>query len=183
MNRWIEGARPRTLPAAIVPVLVGTAAAAGSLPGGLIWWRALAAMVVAIAIQVATNYVNDYADGVRGTDERRVGPVRLVAGGLATASEVKRAALGAGLVAVVAGLTLTLAVGPELRGRGTARVLFDAACEWARASGVTSVGLDTAVPAEHLAAMYARWGFVPAEVIRFEGKTYDASRGRPTTAS
>jgi 1,4-dihydroxy-2-naphthoate octaprenyltransferase len=71
-------------------------------------------MVVAVAIQVATNYVNDYADGVRGTDDRRVGPVRLVAGGLATASAVKRAALLAGLVAVVAGLALTVAVGPEL---------------------------------------------------------------------
>jgi 1,4-dihydroxy-2-naphthoate octaprenyltransferase len=114
VNRWVEGARPRTLPAAIVPVLVGTAAAAGSRAGGLIWWRAGAAMVVAVAIQVATNYVNDYADGVRGTDDRRVGPVRLVAGGLATASAVKRAALLAGLVAVVAGLALTVAVGPEL---------------------------------------------------------------------
>ena len=114
MNRWVEGARPRTLPAAIVPVLVGTAAAAGSRSGGIIWWRAAAAMVVAVAIQVATNYVNDYADGVRGTDDRRVGPVRLVAGGLATATSVKRAALVAGGVAVVAGLALTVAVGPEL---------------------------------------------------------------------
>jgi len=67
-----------------------------------------------------------------------------------------------------------IAVGPELRGRGVAKVLFDAACVWARASGVTSVGLDTAVPAEHLAAMYARWGFVPIEVIHFEGKAYDS---------
>jgi 1,4-dihydroxy-2-naphthoate octaprenyltransferase len=114
VNRWVEGARPRTLPAAIVPVLVGTAAAAGSRAGGIIWWRAGAAMVVAVAIQIATNYVNDYADGVRGTDDRRVGPVRLVAGGLASASAVKRAALLAGLVAVVAGLALTVAVGPEL---------------------------------------------------------------------
>jgi 1,4-dihydroxy-2-naphthoate octaprenyltransferase len=111
---WVQGARPRTLPAAIVPVLVGTAAASGERFGGLIAWRAAAAMVVALAIQVATNYVNDYADGVRGTDDRRVGPVRLVAGGLATASEVKRAALAAGVVAVVAGLGLAVAVGPEL---------------------------------------------------------------------
>jgi len=114
MNVWVAGARPRTLPAAVVPVLVGTAAAAGSRDGGLVWWRAGAAMVVAIAIQVATNYVNDYADGERGTDDRRVGPVRLVAGGLATASQVKRAALVAGVVAVVAGLLLAVAVGPEL---------------------------------------------------------------------
>jgi 1,4-dihydroxy-2-naphthoate octaprenyltransferase len=114
VNRWIEGARPRTLPAAVVPVLVGTAAAAGSRGAGLVWWRALAALVVAVAIQVATNYVNDYADGVRGTDDRRVGPTRLVAGGLATASAVKRAALVAGLVACVAGLALAAAVGPEV---------------------------------------------------------------------
>ena len=67
-----------------------------------------------------------------------------------------------------------IAVGPKLRGSGVARALFDAACEWARASGVTSVGLDAAVPAEHLAVMYARWGFSPVEVIRFEGKTYDS---------
>jgi 1,4-dihydroxy-2-naphthoate octaprenyltransferase len=95
-------------------VLVGTACAAGSNPGGIVWWRAAAAMVVAVAIQVATNYVNDYADGERGTDDHRVGPVRLVGGGLATAASVKRAALVAGLVAVVAGLALTAAVGPEL---------------------------------------------------------------------
>lgn len=114
MNVWLAGARPRTLPAAIVPVLVGTAAAAGERAGGLIWWRAGAALVVAAAIQVATNYVNDYADGERGTDDRRVGPARLVGGGLATASQVKKAAAAAGLVAAVAGLALALAVGPEL---------------------------------------------------------------------
>jgi 1,4-dihydroxy-2-naphthoate octaprenyltransferase len=114
VNRWVAGARPRTLPAAVVPVLVGTAAAAGSRGGGIVWWRVAAAMVVAVAIQVATNYVNDYADGERGTDDRRVGPVRLVAGGLATSSQVKRAALVTGLVAVIAGLALAVAVGPEL---------------------------------------------------------------------
>ena len=114
MNVWVQGARPRTLPAAVVPVLVGTAAASGERFGGLTWWRAGAALVVAVAIQIATNYVNDYADGVRGTDDRRVGPVRLVGGGLATAGAVKRAAAIAGLVAVLAGLTLVFAVGPEL---------------------------------------------------------------------
>jgi 1,4-dihydroxy-2-naphthoate octaprenyltransferase len=111
MNRWVLGARPRTLPAAVVPVLVGTAAAAG---GGIHWWRALVAMVVAVAIQVATNYANDYADGVRGTDDVRVGPVRLVASRLASPAAVKRAALLAGAVAAVAGLTLVPAVGPEV---------------------------------------------------------------------
>jgi 1,4-dihydroxy-2-naphthoate polyprenyltransferase len=111
MNRWVLGARPRTLPAAVVPVLVGTATAAG---GGIHWWRAGVAMVVALAIQVATNYANDYADGVRGTDDVRVGPVRLVASRLASAAEVKRASLLAGAVAAVAGLTLVPAVGPEV---------------------------------------------------------------------
>jgi 1,4-dihydroxy-2-naphthoate octaprenyltransferase len=111
INRWVLGARPRTLPAAIVPVLVGTAAAVG---GGIVWWRFLAALVVALAIQIATNYVNDYADGVRGTDDRRVGPVRLVGSGLATASEVKLAAGAAAVVAAVAGLALAAAVGPEV---------------------------------------------------------------------
>jgi 1,4-dihydroxy-2-naphthoate octaprenyltransferase len=111
MNRWVLGARPRTLPAAVVPVLVGTATAAG---GGITWWRAGVAMVVALAIQVATNYANDYADGVRGTDDVRVGPVRLVASRLASPAEVKRASLLAGAVAAVAGLTLVPAVGPEV---------------------------------------------------------------------
>ena len=74
MNIWVAGARPRTLPAAVVPVAVGTAVAVGD---GVIAWRALAALVVALAIQVGTNYANDYQDGVRGTDDVRVGPVRL----------------------------------------------------------------------------------------------------------
>ena len=113
-NRWVVGARLRTLPAAVVPVVVGTAAAVGEPNGGIKWWRAVAAMVVALAIQVATNYVNDYADGVRGTDERRVGPTRLVASGLASANEVKLAAGIAALVAAVAGLALAVAVGPEV---------------------------------------------------------------------
>jgi 1,4-dihydroxy-2-naphthoate polyprenyltransferase len=86
-------------------------AAAG---GGIHWWRAGVAMVVALAIQVATNYANDYADGVRGTDDVRVGPVRLVASRLASPAAVKRAALLAGAVAAVAGLTLVPAVGPEV---------------------------------------------------------------------
>ncbi|MBW3627544.1 MAG: 1,4-dihydroxy-2-naphthoate polyprenyltransferase, partial [Actinobacteria bacterium] len=114
MNRWVQGARPRTLPAAVVPVLVGTATAVGAVDGGLHWWRAGAALVVALAIQVATNYVNDYTDGERGADDRRVGPVRLVASGLATTGQVKRAALASALVAAAAGLALAVAVGPEL---------------------------------------------------------------------
>lgn len=115
MNRWVQGARPRTLPAAVVPVLVGTATAVGAVEGGIVWWRAGAALLVALAIQVATNYVNDYSDAERGADDaRRVGPTRLVASGLATTGEVKRAALASALVAAAAGLALAAAVGPEL---------------------------------------------------------------------
>lgn len=114
MRRWLLGARPRTLPAAVVPVLVGTAAATGVPGTDVVAWRALAALVVALAIQVATNYVNDFADGERGTDTNRVGPVRLVGSGLATVGEVKRAALAAAAVAAVAGLALVVVVGPEL---------------------------------------------------------------------
>ena len=114
MKAWIAGARPRTLPAAVVPVLVGTAAAAG-MEGdagglrGLILWRALAALVVSLALQVGVNYANDYSDGVRGTDDDRVGPMRLVASGTKSASAVKRAAFLSFGVAAVAGLTLAAA--------------------------------------------------------------------------
>lgn len=112
VNRWVAGARPRTLPAAVVPVLVGTACAVGE--GDVVAWRAVAAGVVALALQVATNYANDYSDGVRGTDEVRVGPMRLVASGLAAPGAVKRAAFLAFGVAGLAGLALAAAVGWEL---------------------------------------------------------------------
>ena len=112
MNRWVAGARPRTLPAAVVPVAVGTAVA--SATGGVIWWRAALALIVAVAIQVGTNYANDYSDGVRGTDDARVGPVRLVASGLAAPATVKRAALAAFGAAAVAGLVLSIVAGPLL---------------------------------------------------------------------
>lgn len=124
MNIWVAGARPRTLPAAVVPVAVGTACAVGKVPGGLIWWRAIAAMVVALALQVATNYANDYSDGVRGTDadDKRVGPVRLVGQGLAAPRSVKIAALLSFAVAGVVGAALALAVGPELFVVGAAAI-------------------------------------------------------------
>ncbi len=124
MNIWVAGARPRTLPAAVVPVAVGTACMVGRVPGGLIWWRAVAAMVVSLALQVATNYANDYSDGIRGTDddERRVGPVRLVGQGLAAPGAVKRAAIAAFGVAGLAGGALALAVGPELIAVGVAAI-------------------------------------------------------------
>lgn len=113
---WLAGARPRTLPAAVVPVAVGTACAVGQVPGGLIWWRAACALVVALALQVGTNFANDYSDGIRGTDdaERRVGPVRLVGQGLARPGAVKKAAFASFGVAGVAGAALAIVVGPEL---------------------------------------------------------------------
>jgi 1,4-dihydroxy-2-naphthoate octaprenyltransferase len=110
MNKWIAGARLPTLPAAIVPVLVGTAAAGE--PYRLD--RALLAAVVALAIQVGCNYANDYSDGIRGTDRNRTGPMRLVASGAATPHAVLRAAVLSFAVAVVAGVWLSLQVNPWL---------------------------------------------------------------------
>ena len=107
MNRWITGARPRTLPAAVVPVAVGAAAAVGE-PADVVWWRVVAALVVSVSLQVGVNYANDYSDGVRGTDDVRVGPTRLVASGLASASSVKKAAFASFGVAAVAGLAIAL---------------------------------------------------------------------------
>ena len=108
VNAWVEGARPKTLPAAVVPVAVGTAVAFSQ--GDVVWWRAAAALVVALAVQVGTNYANDYSDGIRGTDDARVGPLRLVASGLKPAPAVKRAAFLSFAVAAVAGLALAWAV-------------------------------------------------------------------------
>ncbi|CAA9242304.1 MAG: 1,4-dihydroxy-2-naphthoate polyprenyltransferase [uncultured Acidimicrobiales bacterium] len=105
---WLIGARPRTLPAAVVPVVVGTAVALRQ--GDLVWWRVLAALVVSLAIQVGTNFANDYSDGVRGTDDMRVGPQRLVASGLKPARAVKLAAMASFGVAAVAGLALAATV-------------------------------------------------------------------------
>jgi 1,4-dihydroxy-2-naphthoate polyprenyltransferase len=104
MNRWVLGARPRTLPAAIVPVALGVGCAAGL--GPISWWRAALALVVSLALQVGVNFANDYADGVRGTDAVRVGPTRLVASGLASPAAVRTAALSSFAVAAVAGLVL-----------------------------------------------------------------------------
>lgn len=121
---WVAGARPRTLPASLAPVLAGTASAAR--PGfgwgqGLIWWRLAMALVVALALQVGVNYANDYSDGIRGTDdERRIGPRRLVGSGLASPGSVRNAAGMAGLVAGGAGLALAAAAGWELLIAGAA---------------------------------------------------------------
>ncbi|GLU46430.1 1,4-dihydroxy-2-naphthoate polyprenyltransferase [Nocardiopsis ansamitocini] len=104
VSDWVAGARPRTLPSSVVPVVVGTGVAFGV--GAAVWWKALLAMVVALALQVGVNYANDYSDGIRGTDEKRVGPLRLTASGLAAPEQVLAAALGALAVAAVAGLAL-----------------------------------------------------------------------------
>jgi len=119
VNVWLAGARPRTLPASVSPVLVGTAVAAAE--GNVVAWRALAAMVVALALQVGTNYANDYSDGRRGTDTHRAGPLRLTASGLVAPSRVLRAAGVSFAVAAVAGLFLALAVDLRL-------LLVGAAC-------------------------------------------------------
>ena len=103
-REWLAGTRPRTLPAAVVPVLIGSGVAVGY--GRFSWWRALLALAVALALQVGVNFANDYSDGVRGSDERRVGPVRLVAAGLAPPRQVLAAAFGCFLAAGVAGLAL-----------------------------------------------------------------------------
>ena len=107
---WIEAARPRTLPAAIAPVLVGTAAA-----DRFIAWRAATAMIVSLAIQVGVNYANDYFDGMRGVDTpARSGPRRAVASGLTSPSRMRVAMLVAFGVAGIAGIALSIAVGWEL---------------------------------------------------------------------
>ena len=102
--QWLEGARPRTLPAAVAPVLAGTGVAA--FLDQAVWWKALLALVVSLALQVGVNYANDYSDGIRGTDENRVGPLRLVGSGAATARSVKLAAFGCFGAAAVVGLVL-----------------------------------------------------------------------------
>ena len=104
--QWLEGARPRTLPAAVAPVLAGTGVAA--YLDQAVWWKAFLALVVALALQVGVNYANDYSDGIRGTDEDRVGPLRLVGSGVATPSSVKEAALISFGVAALAGLLLAI---------------------------------------------------------------------------
>src|SRR5215510_6942849 len=109
---WVAGARPKTLGAAVSPVLVGTAA--GSLDGPIHWWRALAALVVALALQIGVNYANDYSDGVRGTDTNRRGPVRLTATGLATPAAVRNAAAISFAVAAIVGAVLCFVVNPLL---------------------------------------------------------------------
>lgn len=121
MNKWIVGARVRTLPAAVVPVAVGAAVAVGE--PDVRWWRVVLAGIVSVMLQVGVNYANDYSDGVRGTDDVRVGPARLVGGGLASARSVKIAALSSFLVAAVVGLSLSIVTSPWLLAVGAASIL------------------------------------------------------------
>ncbi len=104
--QWIEGARLRTLAISVAPVLIGTAAAVDV--GGAVWWKALMALVVSFFLQVGINYANDYSDGIRGTDDVRVGPQRLVGSGAASPGTVKRAAFACFAVAGIAGVILSI---------------------------------------------------------------------------
>lgn len=105
--QWIEGARPRTLPNAIAPVIAGTGAAAAL--DGAVWWKAAVALAVSLSLIIGVNYANDYSDGVRGTDDERVGPLRLVGSGAASPAAVRGAAIGSLVVGAAFGLVLVLA--------------------------------------------------------------------------
>ncbi|MDT7661764.1 MAG: 1,4-dihydroxy-2-naphthoate polyprenyltransferase [Pseudonocardiales bacterium] len=104
MAQWVQGARPRTLPNAVAPVLVGTGAAIGT--GAVRPGFALLALLVAVAMVIGVNYANDYSDGTRGTDDDRVGPLRLVGSGVAAPSAVRTMAFGWLGLAMLAGLVL-----------------------------------------------------------------------------
>jgi 1,4-dihydroxy-2-naphthoate octaprenyltransferase len=110
MNKWVLGARPRTLPAAIAPVVVASALAGSDFN----WFRAALALKVAVWLQIGVNFANDYSDGIKGTDDDRVGPIRLVASGIATAKSVKRAAFIAFAIACIAGAWLAFLTTPLL---------------------------------------------------------------------
>ena len=110
MNRWILGARPRTLPAAIAPVLVASSLAGGEFN----WFRAALALKVALWLQIGVNFANDYSDGVKGSDDNRIGPTRLVASGLATARSVKLAAFISFSIASICGVWLAIMTSPLL---------------------------------------------------------------------
>ena len=114
--QWIEGARPRTLPNAVAPVIAGTGAAAWL--GSAVWWKAMLALLVSLALIVGVNYANDYSDGIRGTDDERAGPLRLVGSKLAAPRAVLTAALSSLAVAAVAGAALAALSAPWLIGVG-----------------------------------------------------------------
>ena len=110
--QWIEGARPRTLPNAVAPVIAGTGAAAWL--DAFAWWKALLALAVSLALIIGVNFANDYSDGIRGTDDERAGPLRLVGSKLATPRAVLAAAIVSLGVGAVAGLALAIVSAPWL---------------------------------------------------------------------
>lgn len=118
LGQWISGARPRTLPNALAPVVAGTGAAAWL--HAAVWWKALLALVVAVAMTVGVNYANDYSDGIRGTDDDRADPVRLVGSRLAAPRAVLGAAIVSLTVGAIAGLALALSSAPWLIAVGAA---------------------------------------------------------------
>ncbi len=119
--QWIAGARPRTLPAAVAPVLAGTAIALWEREA--VWWKALLALVVSLLLQIGVNYANDYSDGIRGTDEDRVGPMRLVGSKTASPRAVKTAAFTAFGLAAAVGLVLAATTAWWLVGVGLLSIL------------------------------------------------------------
>ena len=121
INQWYLGARPKTLPAALAPVIAACGLAIGDRE--FAFSRAVLALGVALALQVGTNYANDYSDGVKGTDSERVGPMRLVASGAAEAKSVKIAAYLSFLLAALLGLMLALLTTPWLLALGAASIL------------------------------------------------------------
>ncbi len=127
MNRWILGARPRTLPAAIAPVLVASALAGSEFN----WFRAALALKVSLWLQIGVNFANDYSDGIKGTDANRIGPTRLVGSGLATARSVKFAAFISFGIASICGLWLAILTSPILIAVG----ILSIAAAWSYTGG------------------------------------------------
>ena len=118
LAQWISGARPRTRPNAIAPVLAGTGAAAWL--DGALWWKALLALAVSISLIIGVNYANDYSDGIRGTDDERAGPLRLVGSKVAAPRSVLAAAIISLVLAAAAGVALALLSAPWLIAVGAA---------------------------------------------------------------
>lgn len=119
LDTWVKGARPRTLPAAVAPVIVATALAGSDAVAS----RAALALLVSLSLQIGVNYSNDYSDGIRGTDSDRIGPTRIVASGLATPSSVKAAAFISFLIGALAGLVLAVLTSWWLVAVGAAAIL------------------------------------------------------------
>ena len=134
MNKWVLGARPRTLPAAIAPVVVATALAGPDFN----WFRAALALKVGVWLQIGVNFANDYSDGVKGTDANRIGPTRLVASGLATAKSVKMAAYLSFLIASIAGVWLALLTSPIMIAIGILAI----AAAWGYTGGKNPYGYN-----------------------------------------